>query len=159
MTELSTTSILSLFDTDKTGRELFVSRTVESVTSGHKSALDILLYSKNITSILEEVYKNEEFKTSLFNEASQNGKKFAYKNSEIQEQEAGTKYDYSQCGDPEYYKLSSELEALKEKVKKRETFLKSIPISGQNLLTEEGEVVVVFPPSKKSTTILKVTLK
>jgi hypothetical protein len=44
-------------------------------------------------------------------------------------------------------------------LKEREAFLKAIPKAGQDIITPEGEVVNIFPPSKSSITSVTVKLK
>ena len=161
MSQLSTTSVLSLFDTDKDGRELFVVSINNAIQSGYVSPLDVYLQLKNIEAIFKGLTdtsdKNKQsgvakqFKESLLLEAEKNGKKFEFKNAECSIVEAGTKYDFSQCGDPVYFSLVEEMKQLDKKVKERENYLKSI--------TELGEVIFLFPPSKKSTTTFIVELK
>ena len=49
---------------------------------------------------------------------------------------------------------------LKEKIKAKQDFLKTVPISGLSILVEStGEMVTVYPPSKSSTTAVSVSLK
>lgn len=73
--------------------------------------------------------------------------------------EAGTRYDYTKCGDPIYNELIKRLEVLKAEVKEREGFLKGVPDSGITVLDNEtGEVVTVYSPTKTSTSTYKITL-
>jgi hypothetical protein len=55
--------------------------------------------------------------------------------------------------------LSKEIESIKEKLKERETFLKSIKEKIEIIDTETGELNVIYPSIKSSSTTLKVTFK
>lgn len=73
--------------------------------------------------------------------------------------ETGTQYNFKVCGDEEWNQLNKQLEELKDRIKKRETFLKTISESGLSTLDEEtGEVKKIYPPIKTSTSSYKQTL-
>lgn len=72
--------------------------------------------------------------------------------------ETGTKYDYSNCNDQELVELEGQLEVLKEKVKTRQEFLKTVPQEGLDIITGHGEPVKIFPPTKTSNSSFKVSL-
>jgi hypothetical protein len=81
---------------------------------------------------------------------------FGYK---IEVTEAGVNYDYSGCNDPELKALYTRLELIKESIKDKETFLKSIKGHATLVIEETGEVVTVYPPVKRSSTTPKFSLK
>lgn len=69
-----------------------------------------------------------------------------------------TDYDFESCKDPVYDRMVKEMETLKENIKKRETFLKSI-IGSQILVDgETGESYTVEAPIPEYTVSPKVTL-
>lgn len=78
--------------------------------------------------------------------------------------EAGTKYDYSVCGDPVWNRLTKEIEATKEKLKERETYLRTIkqatPVGNvlDNDTSELHENVELYPAIKTSTSTFKQTM-
>ena len=71
--------------------------------------------------------------------------------------EVGVKYDYSTCEDPEWNDLMAQKSELDAKIKARETFLRGIPREATIVNEETGEVKKIFPPTKTSTTSVKVT--
>lgn len=71
--------------------------------------------------------------------------------------EAGARYNFENCNDPELAELEAQEKELKEKIKDRQTFLKSL--KGGFDIIWNGEAVTVFPPAKFSTTCPKFTLK
>jgi hypothetical protein len=87
------------------------------------------------------------------------GEEIACYGSRIEPMEAGTRYDYSGCGDVVWNELQKAKEAHDKLIKEREKFLQSI--KGQQTLVDDstGEVYTVFPPKKTSTSTYKVTLK
>jgi hypothetical protein len=69
-------------------------------------------------------------------------------------------YSYENCGDAIYDSLNQKAESINSDLKSRESFLKTIPISGIQILDEStGEMITVYPPAKSSTTTIAVTLK
>lgn len=65
----------------------------------------------------------------------------------------GGQPDFKVCNDPVYA-------ALEKQLKERKEFLKGIPSKGQDIITEDGEVITIFPPNKPaSVETIKITLK
>lgn len=71
--------------------------------------------------------------------------------------EVGVSYDYSACGDPEIERLQAEADALNERIKTREKFLRGIKGHLALLDEETGEVLTIYPPARSSKTSLKLT--
>lgn len=72
--------------------------------------------------------------------------------------EVGSSYDFSQCNDPELTDMETLYSFYANKVKERKDFLKTVPFSGMDILTKEGELVTVYPPSKSSKSSFKISL-
>jgi len=72
--------------------------------------------------------------------------------------EVGVKYDFSKCGDEQINDLFAEQERIESLIKERQTFLKTIPLSGLDIVTINGELVTIYPPSKSSTSSIKTTI-
>lgn len=171
--ELSTTSILSLFETTKDQRQDFISRVVQSVESGEVDPLKIHLQIKCMEKIIEGITSTDEkknkdaaplakrYKAALVEAAEKFGaKEFEFMNAKIKIGETGTKYDYSQCGDAELAQWTAEAALLAEKIKARQELLQKTSSKGMTLVNEEtGETFTVYPPSKSSSTNVIVTLK
>lgn len=131
------------------------SNIINAISSGEMSGLQFKMKQKMWESIFEacKIAVDKAARDEAETYGEKTFKKFG---GEVSLIEAGTKYDYSQCNDEEYLDLLVELEAVKLKVKDRETFLKSIKGS-MNIVTKHGEAVTVFPPIKTSTSTLKIT--
>lgn len=72
--------------------------------------------------------------------------------------EVGVKYDYVFCEDDIYNELIVKQMALDEQIKERQKFLKTIPVEGLDIVTEDGEMKRIYPPSKSSTSSVKTTI-
>lgn len=108
---------------------------------------------KKMKLILEGVESDKRFKDYALEELAKYGKKYTSPSGIcIEPFEAGGRYDYKTCGDP----IVIELET---KLKERQEFLKKLPKDGIDIVTDEGEVVHVYPPAKPaSTSTYKITL-
>ena len=107
---------------------------------------------------IKEVRASKEFTEYVRDEVSKNGKDITNPSgAKIELAETGVKYDFSKCGDYELDQLQNHLESIEEQISKRKEFLKSIPLSGIEVVNED-EVYKIFPPSKSSTSSYKITL-
>lgn len=72
--------------------------------------------------------------------------------------EVGTAYDFSQCNDPELIEFEELAKFWADKVKERKDFLKTVSVAGLDIITKEGEVIKIYPPSRSSKSSFKVSL-
>lgn len=134
----------------------FAERIKNDVENGHSNPLRLSVILNFVGKCCADALSQIKEETIKEIESSPERKEFfGYK---IEVAEAGVQYDYSKCGDPKMNELLSKMEDLKEEIKARETFLKGIK-DRENIVTEDGEIVTVRPPSRKSTTSTKFTLK
>jgi len=157
-TQLSTVSILSLFETSKEERASFVADVVDRLLQGNADPIKVHLQVKAMEDMVKSLNDNKDYKSLLLDAAEKNGKKFTAFNAEFNIREVGVKYDYSKCGDIELTQLQAELDALSERIKAKQKFLQTVPQAGIEILHED-ELIKVYPPSKTSTTSVAVTLK
>lgn len=108
----------------------------------------------------EEREGDKEFKQMVMDEVSKYGKdgytttrgaKFSIMEN------AGTKYHYENCGDPVLVELNEKNVEILEKIKIRQEFLKTVPISGMEI-RHEDELINVYPPYKTSTQTYQIRL-
>lgn len=159
--ELTTTSILSLFETNKEQRMDFAIRVVEALDNGMVEPLKVHLQVKCMEDIVKLLNANTKYKDHVLEAAQVYGQKsFQFQNSKVEIKEVGTKYDFSKCEDPilnNLYEKQAEFDAA---VKAREAMLKTISEKGMIITDEEsGETFTVYPPAKTSTTSVAITLK
>jgi len=157
--ELTTQGILSLFQTTKAERSTFIADVMERIENGTADAIKVHLQLKAMEEIVKSLTTNESYKTHLIDAAEKNGKKFVAFNAEFSIKEMGQRYDFTYCGDNELLEFYTQQDKLKYLIKEREDFLKKVPVSGMQKVTDNGEVITLFPPSKTSTTTVAVTLK
>ena len=159
-TELSTTNILSLFNTNKAQRATFVEDVIAKLEAEEVEPLKIHTYLKSIEDISKQLTDHKTYREYLLNAAEKHGKKFQYQNAEFSIKEVGTSYNFDNCNDPELVELLQQSESIKEKLKTRQDFLKKVPISGMAIIDEStGETYKVYPPFKTSTTAVAVSLR
>lgn len=157
--ELTTASILALFETNKEQRQSFALALIDEIESGNVDPLKIHLQVKCMEDIIKLLNSNTVYKNLVLAAAEKYGEKsFTYQNAKVEIKETGVKYDYSQCSDPVFLQAEQEFLKAAEVLKARETFLKTVPPKGMELKIDD-EVVTVYPPSKLSTTSVAVTLK
>lgn len=168
--QLTTQEKLSLFETTRSDRKQFVSDIIDALNEGITSPLEIHLQVKAMEDIINQLTNTDERKNKNFTAAIRyrqllleaaekyGAKSFDFHSSKVEIKEVGTVYDYSKCNDPEVIRLQEILEVDKKLLEERQKFLKSVPPSGIDIRVND-ELVTVYPPSKKSTTSVSVTLK
>lgn len=160
-------SLLSLFETTKQQRNLFVEDILAKLEDGEVDALKLHLQIKSAEQLIKNFTDKQTNATAasryakvVLEAAEKQGKQFDFYNAKWQIKEAGVIYDWEKSEDPVIMDLLSQQEVLKEKIKLRQEFLKTIPISGITQVDEvTGETTKIYPPAKSSTTTVSVTLK
>lgn len=150
--------VLDMFSTSRTGIDVFSDQVIQAVQAGEVNPLKIRIWVKTIEEILERV-KKETNEHQLRESEKYPERSFEYAGAKIEKSELGTKYDYSICNDPVHGQLSKLMEEAKKQLTERETFLKALKETLVIVDEGTGEVVKINPPSKKSTTGLKVTIR
>lgn len=158
--ELTTTSILSLFETNKEQRQSFALGIVDALQNGEADPLKVHLQVKCMESIIKLLNENTIYKKSILEAAEKHGKSFEFMNSKVEIKEMGTKYNFENCNDREWEFLDSSAKSSANSLKERETFLKTVPAKGLEIVDKySGEMITIYPPSKSSTTSVAITLK
>jgi len=159
--ELSTTSILALFETNKQQREDFALRLIDAVEAGQADPLKVHLQVKCMEEIIKLITSNTRYRSDVLSAANKYGvKSFPLYDHNFQITEVGVKHDYSACNDPVFALLSQQLVSAAAALKEREAFLKGVPQAGVVITDPDtGETCTVYPPAKSSTTSVSVKLK
>lgn len=159
--ELSTTSILSLFETNKEQRQSFCLGIIEALESGTADPLKTHLQVKCMEDIIKQLNTNTIYKGHILAAAETYGQKsFEFHSAKVEIKETGVKYDFSKCEDVVLQKLYQRQEDIDKVIKARETMLKATSEKGMIITDEEtGETFTVYPPSKSSSTNVAITLK
>ena len=120
---------------------------------------DIIKLSRQVNimkRIVETFEKDKDIQEVLIKECEKYGKGEL---KEIQVKEVGTKYDFSECGLPEYEKVCASIEKLNERKKELEMYLKTVKPNTEFIDPKSGECVMLNPPIKTSTTKAVFTIK
>jgi hypothetical protein len=159
MDSISAPSIVSLFETTKEERKSFVQQVVSNAVDGNANMLQLHKQVKAMEDIVKSILASPEYKNELLAEAQKHGKSFKYLNDDWSIKESPAQYDFDACNDPIYTELNNELTKLEERISTRKEFLKAIPIEGVTMVVEDtGEVLKIYPPIKKSTTIVTIKM-
>lgn len=160
-TEMTATSVLSLFETTKEQRMTFVMSVIDQIQAGAVDPLKVHLHVKMMEEIIKLLNANSIYKSAILEAAEKFGEKsFSFNNAKVEIKEVGVKYDFDKCGDTVYQMLDQRLEAAANDVKQREAFLKTVPAKGMIITDDQtGETFTVYPPAKSSSTSIAVTLK
>ena len=159
--QTETITALELFEQGltKTVIKSMAQQAIESV----KETGNVLKVAEAISAMeafIKEVKADESFKEYAREEISKYPKGYTSNSgAKLECIEAGTKYDYSQCGDTVHAMYSQQLMSVQNSLKDREKFLQAVPLEGM-LITDEltGETCKIYPPSKSSTSSYKITL-
>jgi hypothetical protein len=141
----------------KSQLKIIAEDSVERLTESGKLIESIETFAK-IEWLIKEIKSNHNYIDSLRDEVSKHGKQVVTSyGTKIELAEVGTKYDYTNCGDSVLIELINELESLEMEIKERQTWLKSVPASGVDIIVND-EVCRIYPPSKSSTSSIKTTI-
>lgn len=143
----------------KTQIKVIADQTAKDIIDNGQDVLKIADTIAKIELFIKELKATPEYLDYLISEVAKYGKGMTTSTgTKLELAEVGTKYDFSQCNDPELKKMEQEFEVLEEKIKCRKDFLKTLSASGIDVMTEEGELVTLYPPSKTSKSSVKTTI-
>jgi hypothetical protein len=109
--------------------------------------------------LIKEIKSNAEWVDYLREEVAKRGASVVTTSgTKIELAEVGVKYDYTKCNDEQLNDLVAEQERIESLIKERQTFLKTISVSGLDIVTINGELVTIYPPSRSSTSSIKTTI-
>ncbi len=132
---------------------------INSVLDGEIEAIKAVIQAKSLLETLTIFLKDKGVNDLVLREVEKYGKQTSKDGATIAIKEVGSKWNYSECGDPIYNRLSSQKAEIEEKLKERESLLKSTREPRTEVDEETGEVYTVNPPSKSSTTSYAITFK
>tara|TARA_R110000868_G_scaffold106790_1_gene292612 strand:+ start:228 stop:695 length:468 start_codon:yes stop_codon:yes gene_type:complete len=143
----------------KTQIKVIADQTASDIIDNGKDIIQIADTIAKMELFIKELKANPEYLDYLITEVSKFGKGTTTSTgTKLELAEVGVKYDFSQCNDPELKKMEQEFEVLEEKIKCRKDFLKTLSANGIDVMTEEGELITLYPPSKTSKSSVKTTI-
>jgi hypothetical protein len=127
-TALSTISVLP---NEKLELAIFTRKLKSEILVNDRDPLVILKQLKFIEKTIADVLTDSDIENYFLNEAEKYRENtFEHVGVKFTVQEVGIKYQYDDCGDAIWYDLQKDMETLKDKIKERETYLKSLPYEG-----------------------------
>lgn len=157
---MTVNSVAALFPETKSEIKSFAEKMIESVLDGYTDPLKVKVQLAAMKKTIEEIESSEEFKDCVMNAANKYHKEELKNihNANIQIKETGVKYDYSQCGMPEYESIVSDIATLTERKKALEKRLQTVTMPEEYVCPMTSEMVTLMPPSKTSTTAIVITI-
>lgn len=130
---------------------------IKSIEEGNINAVDTALQVKFMEDLI--VAMKEKLRGLVLDELEKyaKGEIIVRHNGNFTVKEAGTKYDYHNCKDPEYDQLTQQINELSEQRKDREKFLKTLQKPIDMIDKETGEIITINPAIKTSTTTYSIT--
>ena len=152
---MDTPVLFSTNSVSKADIESFSNAMIQTVKDGINDPLKIWVKLKALEKSIELIQAG--IKDMALAEAEKHKGQDAF-GASIAVKELGTKYDFHDCGDQQfhtYYLAEKDAQFWR---KKREDFLKGLK-EPMDVVDGEGVVTRLFPPVKKSTTGIAVTIK
>ena len=143
----------------KTQIKVISDQTAKDIIDNGQDVIKIADTIAKIELFIKELKASPEYLDYLISEVAKYGKGMTTSTgTKLELAEVGTKYDFSKSNDPELKKMEQEFEVLEEKIKCRKDFLKTLSANGIDVMTEEGELITLYPPSKTSKSSVKCTI-
>lgn len=120
----------------------------KSLVEGETNPIEAVVKAKSLYEVLSLFLKDDDVKELVVNECSKYGKGEtpSFAGAKVQVKETGVKWDYTDCGDPVYDSLVLQMEELKQRMKEREAYLKTITARKTEVDEDTGEIYTVLPP-------------
>jgi len=149
-------SVLELFSTSKDSIKLFGDGIIDRVKEGHADPLRVAALTRSMEAIAK--YVNDNLKDNQKNEAQKYGDKpFMLHGCEMHYTSVKSEYDYASSNDPIWNSLNEKITQLQIELKQRQEWLKTMGKSED--IRHDDELVTIYPPIKKTTMGLKVSIK
>lgn len=141
----------------KSAQKNFADQLIAQVINGEVDPIQAYAQIKGVFESLQLFLKDKTIIDATISACAKFGKETpVYGGAKLTITEAGIKYDYSVCEDLVWNDLNEQKIAVEQKMKARETFLKSINVSQTIVDEQTGAIIKVFPPAKTCSTVVKV---
>lgn len=160
MNELPTTAMgaIRLLANTQTSIDVMSDQLIQSVKEGESNPIEVLTILRAFKKVSERVEK--EIAENVLTEASKYPENsFEVMGNKIEKAEFGVKYDYTICNDPVYVRRKDIADKADEQLKERESFLKALKQPMTMVDEESGEIVTIIPPTKTSTSGIKISIR
>lgn len=144
---------------NKQGATNLANQLLTALEHGEVNPIDLTLVFKTIEKA-KDIVEPKLKELTLQAAESYEGKAFTYNGNFVEVTDSlGVRFDFSNCNHLEYEVLQKEVKERTARMKEIEEELKAMKKPREEVNTETGEVYTVYPPIKKSTTGVKITLK
>jgi hypothetical protein len=144
------------FPKTKEDIKIWAESLVKGLDSGDINPMDLLQAIKGVEKLHEEI--KPLLSKSVLNEVRKYPEKLIdYHGVKFTIKETGTTYSYDNCNDPVYVELKTLADEANENLKKRQKFLQSLTEPFKYLDEGTGELIVIYPAVKTSTTGVQVS--
>lgn len=151
------TGVMELMAQTSVQVDKFSDDVIESVKAGHANPLLVQLRIKAMERAFERILK--EIKDNVLTEADKYpGNEFEFMGNKIQKGSVFTTYDYTACKDEVWERFDVDAKTATEQRKDREAFLRALK-EPMDIIDSNGEAVKLYPPIKKETQGIKITIR
>lgn len=135
----------------------FSRQIIDEIDNGEINALDLKIFLKGLEKMME-IIKPKVDQAALEYAQTFGEKQFQYRGAKVELAEAGVKYNYELCGYPKWHQYTATEKEAAEYRKEIERQLQSL--KGKTIMgdPDTGESWEVYPPQKKSTSIVKISI-
>lgn len=153
----SPTSLLHLLASTSQQVEFFSTSIINEVKDGKESPLRVLIQLRAMEKASKQILDaiRDDVVTAAEKYPTQS---FELYGNKLEKGEVGVTYDFSVCKDVEFERLEVDFNTAKARLDERKKFLQALK-KPLNVVTEDGEAATIYPPEKKSTTSVKVTIR
>ena len=161
MSEIKLFSYLDNGSLSKETMQMQSSALIQPIIDGEIDPLRAVAKIRFLSDMLAATLKDDRVKNVILNEIDKNGgKEVTAFGVKFTQKEMGVSYDFSVCQDPEYNRLTTDMETLKAKMKEREKYLMGIPAEGIPMVDQEtGDCYKVIRPLRRASLGYAVTFK
>ena len=161
MSEIKLFSYLDNGSLSKETMQMQSSALIQPIIDGEIDPLRAVAKIRFLSDMLAATLKDDRVKNVILNEIDKNGgKEVTAFGVKFAQKEMGVSYDYTVCQDPEYNRLTTDMETLKAKMKEREKYLMGIPAEGIPMVDQEtGDCYKVIRPLRRASLGYSVTFK
>ena len=143
----------------KTQIKVIADQTAQDIIDNGQDVIKIADTIAKIELFIKELKASPEYLDYLISEVAKYGKGMTTSSgTKLELAEVGVKYDFSNCNDDVLKKMEEDFGILEDKIKQRKEFLKTLSPKGIEVMTEEGELVTLYPPSRSSKSSVKCTI-
>lgn len=139
----------------------FVESLVAQIEDGEVNPVEAVVKAKALNETLNAFLKDDRTNEYVLNECDKYNKSEtpSFAGATVQVRETGVKYDYMNCGDPEYTSLLKQMQEISDALKKREKYLSAITSPKTEINEETGEIYTLKPPVRTAKDSFIITFK